>query len=63
MVLLIKNWKIETQITSKWFLLHHRMCVSDEVTLLFNSISRNFGKIMLCFRDMANLGRSLKGHN
>ena len=32
------------------------MCAKDEVTLLSNSILRNFSKIMLCLRDMATLG-------
>ena len=35
--------------TSECFLLRQRICVSDEV------MSRNFAKIMLCLRDMANL--------
>ena len=41
--------------TSKSFLFCQRMCVSDEFTLLFNNIPRNFAKIMLHLRDMANL--------
>ena len=41
--------------TSKLFLLCHRMCVCEKVTLLSNSISRNFAKIMLCLRDMTNM--------
>ena len=41
--------------TSKWFLLRQRMCVNDEVTLLSNSISKNFAKLMSCLRDIANL--------
>ena len=40
---------------SKWFLLRQRMYVSDEVTLLSNSISKDFAKIILYLRDMANL--------
>ena len=40
---------------SESFLPRQRMCVNDEFTLLSNSISRNFAKIMLCLRDMANL--------
>ena len=31
------------------------MCVCEEITLLSNSISRNFAKIMSCSRDMTNL--------
>ena len=33
-----------------------RMYVRDEVTLLSNSISRNFANIMLCLRDIGNMG-------
>ena len=32
---------------SKWFLLCQRMCVSDKVKILYNSISENFANIML----------------
>ena len=39
-----------------------QVCVSEEVTLLSNSISRNFPKIMLCLRDEM-LCYALKGHN
>ena len=31
------------------------MCVCEKNTLLSNSISRNFAKMMLCLRDMTNL--------
>ena len=41
--------------TSKWFLLCQQMCVCEKVSLLSNSISRNFAKTMLCLRDMTNL--------
>ena len=40
---------------SKWFLLRQRMYVSDEATLLSNSIPKDFAKIILCLRDMTNL--------
>ena len=36
-------------------MLRQQMCVSEEVTLLFISILRNFAEVMLCLRDMANL--------
>ena len=41
--------------TSECFMLCQQMCVCDEITLLSNSISRNFAKIMLCLKDMTNL--------
>ena len=47
--------------TSKWFLLCNQLCVSEEVALLSNIISRNFAKIMLCLRYMTNLAKIFKG--
>ena len=49
--------------TSKWFLLCQRMCVSDEVTLLSNSKSRNFKKLCYASQIWLIWPKSLKVHN
>ena len=45
---------------SESFLPRQRMCVSAEFTLLSNSISKNFAKLTLCLRDLANLADIFK---
>ena len=56
---LIKNRKI---FSNDFLMILQRMCVSDEVTLLSNGISKNFAKIMLCLRDMGQVEKYCIGN-
>ena len=49
---LIKKWIMSTQTTLEWFLLRQKAFLRDEITLLSNSIPRDFAEAISCLRDM-----------